>query len=78
MRKHVEHHQRAQGEEEVGIQVAEDDAKAGGRRAVSDHVEHRPEVRALLQRTSCIAIRGVERLAAAVGIETRLTRQRDV
>ena len=47
--------------------MREDDAKACGGAAISDHVQDRPECGRLLERASCVAIGSIKELRKQVG-----------
>ena len=66
MGKHIEHHERAEQEEHIRVEVAEDDTEACSRCSVGDHVKHRTEIGALLQAAGSKAIGSIERLAQHV------------
>mmetsp|Transcript_32755 Transcript_32755/g.81564 ORF Transcript_32755/g.81564 Transcript_32755/m.81564 type:complete len:256 (+) Transcript_32755:121-888(+) len=67
--EHVERDEAAEGEEEVRVEVAEDDAEAGGGGAVGDHVEDGAEAGVLPQQPCGEAVGGVEALGDEVAAE---------
>ena len=66
MRAHVEHDERCEADDPIGVQPAQDNAQARRRRAVGDHVEHGTKRRRLLQKSRCEAISCIQQLADQV------------